>query len=112
MMNTLKSPATELVPLAMSSDGVIYVGGSRVTLDSVLAAFNNGSTAEEIVQQFPALALADVYAVLAYYLRRQAEIDEYLRERQATAEQVRRDNEARFDPHGVRARLLARRTPS
>jgi len=99
----------EPVPLEMDADGVVRVGGTRVTLDTVLAAFQEGATAEEIVQQYPSLHLADVYAVIGYYLRRRQEVEAYLRERQQKANEVRQQNESRFDPHGVRDRLLARR---
>lgn len=39
------------LPLETSADGVIRVRGTRITLDTVWAAFNEGATAEEIVQQ-------------------------------------------------------------
>jgi hypothetical protein len=52
--------------------------------------------------------LADVYAVIAFYLRRRAEVDSYLHERERQAKAVRAENEGRFDPVGLRARLLAR----
>ena len=100
---------TELVPLVMDKDGVVRVGDTRVTLDTVVAAFQEGATAEEIVQQYPSLQLADVYAVIGYYLRRRAEIESYLQQRQQQAAGVRSWNESRFDPGGVRDRLLARR---
>jgi hypothetical protein len=57
----------------------------------------------------PPLDLADVYAVIAYYLRHRAEVDAYLQEREQQAREIRRQIEARFDPTGVRERLLARR---
>ena len=97
------------VPLRADNDEVIRVGGTRVTLDTVVAAFEEGATAEEIAQQYPSLALSDVYAVIAFYLRRKAQVDEYLRQRQELAAATRKDNEARHDPLGVRERLLARR---
>jgi uncharacterized protein (DUF433 family) len=100
---------TEPVPLEIDSDGVVRIGGTRVTLDTVVTAFNEGATAEEIVQQYPSLHLADVYAVISYYLRRQPEVKAYLRQRRAQADEVRKQNETRFDPYGVRDRLLARR---
>ena len=50
------------VPLVSGADGVIRVAGTRVTLDTVAHAFERGATAEEIVQQYPALPLADVYS--------------------------------------------------
>lgn len=96
-------------PLTVDDDGVVRVGHTRVTLDTVIATFHDGATAEEIVQQYPSLALADVYAVLGYYLQRQSEVEDYLKQRQQRAADVRRRNESRFDPSGVRDRLLARR---
>jgi uncharacterized protein (DUF433 family) len=100
---------TERVPICTDADGVIRVGGTRVTLDTLVAAFDTGSTAEEIVQQYPSVALADAYSVIAYYLRHQPEIQTYLAHRQRQAAEIREENERRFDPSGVRDRLMARR---
>ena len=97
-------------PLTITADGAVRVASTRVTLDTVVAAFHEGATAEEIVQQYPSLTLADVYAVISYYLQRRAEIDAYLQQRREQAARIRRDNEGRFDPAGLRNRLLARRT--
>lgn len=99
----------EPVPLTGDADGVFRVGATRVTLDTVVAAFREGMTAEGIVEQYPSLRLADVYSVIGYILRHPEEIDTYLQSRQRQAEEIRRENESRFDPNGVRARLLARR---
>ena len=96
-------------PLTTDADGVVRVGGTRVTLETVVGAFHDGATAEEIVQQYPSLALADVYAVISYYLNERAEVDAYLRQERQRSEQVREQNERQFDPTGVRERLLARR---
>jgi uncharacterized protein (DUF433 family) len=100
--------ASEPVPLETDVDGVVRVGKTRVTLDTVITAFMEGATAEEIAHQYPSLFLADVYSVIAYYLRRRSEVETYLRRRKQRAEAVRQQNEARFDPVGVRDRLLAR----
>ena len=108
------STVTEIVPIEIDSDGVVRVSGTRVTLDSIVAAFCEGATAEEIAQQYPSVPLADVYAVIAYYLHRPAETETYLGRRRQQAEQVRQENESRFEPLGIRERLLARqrsRTP-
>lgn len=88
---------------------MIRVGRTRVTLDTVVYAFNHGATAEEIVQQYAALRLGDVYAIIAYYLHAQAEVDAYLQQRERQAAAVRRQNEQRFERAGIRERLLARR---
>ena len=103
------SLANEPIPLETDADGVVRVGGTRVTLDTIVAAFNEGGTAEEIVYQYPSLHLADVYAVIGYSLRRRSEVEAYLRQRQQQANSTRKQNEDRFAPDGVRNRLLARR---
>jgi uncharacterized protein (DUF433 family) len=100
---------TEPIPLEADADGVVRVGGTRVTLDTVVAAFKDGATAEEIVYQYPSLNLADVYSVVGYYLQRRSDVEAYLRQRQQEMGKVREQNEARFDPCGIRDRLLARR---
>ena len=104
------SSVTEIIPLRTDSAGVIRIGGTRVTLDTVVGASCDGATAEEIVQQYPPLKLADVYHVIGYYLRRTSEVEAYLKARRVDTEALRKQNEARFDPQGVRARLLARRS--
>ena len=80
-----------------------------MTLETVVGAFHDGATAEEIVQQYPSLALADVYAAIGYYLSHRQEVDDYLLQERQRSDQVRQENERQFDPTGVRERLLARR---
>jgi uncharacterized protein (DUF433 family) len=99
----------ERVPIETDADGVICVAGTRVTLDTIVTAFDAGATAEEIAQQYPSVALADIYSVIAYYLRHQSEVRAYLAQRRQQAAHVREEGERRFDPTGVRDRLLARR---
>jgi uncharacterized protein (DUF433 family) len=96
----------------MNGDGVILVGGTRVPLDTVVGEYEDGATPEEIVHNFSSLDLADVYAAIGYYLRHRDEIETYLQRRREHAAAVRRENEARFPPQGVRERLLARRQAS
>ena len=79
-----------------------------MTLDSVIGSFSDGASAEQIVQQFPTLALADVYAVIAYYLRSPQEVERYLEKRREQASETRAANTAKFDPQGVRDCMMAR----
>ncbi|MCC6627166.1 MAG: DUF433 domain-containing protein [Chloroflexi bacterium] len=95
-------------PLEMTSSGSVRVRGSRVTLDTIVAAFERGASAEEIVLQYPTLQLADVYSVIGYYLRHQAAVAVYLREQEARADEARQRVERRSPQAGIRARLLAR----
>ncbi|MBI4602206.1 MAG: DUF433 domain-containing protein [Planctomycetes bacterium] len=100
------------VPLRTDADGVVRVGKTRVTLDTVVGAFNDGGTPEEIAQQFDALTLPEIYAVITYYLRRKAEVDVYLGEGKAQAARVRVESERKHPSKGIRERLLARRRES
>jgi uncharacterized protein (DUF433 family) len=99
---------TETIPLETDADGVVRVSQTRVTLDTIVEAFSEGATAEEIAQQYPSVPLADIYYVIGYYLRRFTEIEAYLRQRRQHAQQVQQENEARFNPVGFRERLIAR----
>jgi hypothetical protein len=65
---------------------------------------------EEIVSQYPSLLLADVYAVIGYYLQHQSEVEKYMSQRQQIANEVRQENEVRFNQQGIRERLLARQS--
>jgi uncharacterized protein (DUF433 family) len=101
--------STDLPPLAKDADGLIRVGGTRVSLDSVVLAFLDGSTPEEIIQQYPSLDLADAYAAVTYYLNHRPEVEGYLRQRKTQRKEIRAEVEARFNPDGIRDRLLSRR---
>ncbi len=41
--------------------GVLRIGGGRVMLDSVVAAFEQGHSPETIRAQYPSLSLEEVY---------------------------------------------------
>jgi uncharacterized protein (DUF433 family) len=100
----------EAPPLREDADGALRVGDSRVLLELVVHAFQDGATPESIVQRFSTLSLADAYAVIAYYLRHPIEVQGYLEQRERRAEEVRaRIQERQGDLSHIRERLLARR---
>lgn len=101
--------ATTTVPLSSDQAGVLRVTGTRVSLDSLIFAFNEGATPEEIVQQYPSLDLKDVYAVISHYLQHQVEVEKYLAQRQVERQELKKEIESRFEPRGIRERLLARK---
>lgn len=101
--------AIDPVPLTIDAYSVVRVGGTRIPLDTVVELFKQGATPEETVARFDSLDLADVYAVIAYYLRHKDEVDAYLQEREQQAEEIREKIEQRFPSKGLRDRLLARR---
>jgi uncharacterized protein (DUF433 family) len=98
----------EAPPLCEDASGALRVGASRVLLELVLRAFQDGASPETIVQRYSTLVLADVHAVIAYYFRHRSEIEEYLALREQKAEEVRQRLESQQGDLGeIRARLLA-----
>lgn len=79
--------ATQRVPITRWQDGSIRIGDTRVLLDIVVGAFNNGRSPEEIVLAYPTLKLSEVYAVIAYYLDHQDDINDYVVQREREAEE-------------------------
>jgi tRNA C32,U32 (ribose-2'-O)-methylase TrmJ len=88
----------------------VRVGDSQVLLDVVIREFNNGAEPEAIAHGYPTLNLADVYAVIAYYLRHQNDVDQYHGGRRQEAEKLRQEIEAKQPNRAeLRAKLLARK---
>ena len=102
--------ALEPAPIETDAHGVVRVSKTRVTLDTIVTAFLEGCTAEEIGEQYQSLELSDIYIVIGYYLRHRDEIGTYLAERQRQADMIQQEAERRFNPVGIRERLLARRS--
>jgi uncharacterized protein (DUF433 family) len=104
-----KQPLTLSVPLREEPPGVLRVGKSRVLLELVVHAYQQGASPQEIVRMYDTLDLGDVFAVLAYYLANPAAIEEYLRKCDEEAEAIRREIEAaQPDRPNLKAELLAR----
>lgn len=87
-------PTTVDVPLRIDEYGVIRVGNTRVTLPTILARHRAGDTPEMIHDGFPTVSVADVYAVIAYYLAHRDEVDAYIRQIETEAEHQRQEHEA------------------
>ena len=95
------------LPIRVDTTGSLRVGNTRVTVDSVLQCYLRGDTPEAIVQAFDTLDLADVYAVVAHYLRHRAEFDQYLKMYDIQFENGRAAALATGQA-GLKERLLAR----
>lgn len=100
----------EAPPIREDASGALRVGDSRVLLELVIRAWQDGATPESIVQRYDTLTLPDVYAVISYYLRHTREVERYLAHREQKAAESEKQVKARQgDLRGIRARLLARR---
>lgn len=109
-MPLMDSLVAEPAPLLADEDGTVRVRGTRVRLDTIIFAYHQGCSPEEICLKYPSVSLTDVYAIITYYLWHKKDVDAYLAERERLAATVRKENEARFPNAGIRERLLSRRT--
>ena len=99
----------EAPPMRVGAGGVIRIGTSRISFDLLVEQYENGMTPEDLVRAYDTLELADVYAVIGYYLKHREEAQAYLKRRSDEAGQLRtRIEQGR--PHVSRNELLARRT--
>ncbi|MCW5959902.1 MAG: DUF433 domain-containing protein [Pyrinomonadaceae bacterium] len=101
--------STYEINLTKTKGGVLRIGKTRVSLDSVITAFNQGATPEQIVYDFDTLTLSEVYAAISYYLQNRETVDSYLAKRAKQNDKLREANDARFEHQGIREKLLARR---
>jgi len=99
---------TSEIKLTETESGVLRIGDTRVSLDSVIIAFNQGSTPEQIIYDYDTLSLWDVYAAISYYLQHRETVDAYLAKRAEQNKRLRKSNDALFGHQGIREKLLAR----
>src|SRR6059058_4035455 len=81
-------------PLRVDEGDAVRVGNSRVSLDLVVEQYENGMTPEDMVRAYDTLVLADVHAVIAYYLRHRDEVWAYLKRREEEAQALQAKVEA------------------
>src|SRR4051812_17588075 len=95
-------------PLRRWEGGAVRVGRSRVGLDIVVGCYEDGMTPEDIVRDYDSLDLADVYAVIAHYLRHSDVVRAYIAQLDREAAELRAKIEAER-PRITFEELLARR---
>ncbi len=98
--------------LRQDAHGIWRVSGTRVSLDSLVYAFWDGSSPETIAEQFDSVPLSDIYLALGYYLKNRVEVDAYLKEQRRLDDQAREHWEMQQSAAGLRAKLLARQAAS
>lgn len=109
MARQVTPPDTELIKL--TREGLWRVAGTRVSIDSIIHAFWRGSTPEQIVQDYDALSLAQVYGVVHYYLTHRRAVDSYLKAQDRHDKRLRRELGAQHAQFltDLRRRMDARR---
>jgi uncharacterized protein (DUF433 family) len=98
----------EPVPLVKDQAGRFMVPGTRISLDVLVADFKRGKSPESIHEAYETVPLADVYAILSFYLRHRTDVESYLRDQEQEGAKLQQQMESFYPPDGLRARLLAR----
>ncbi|HLY31474.1 MAG TPA: DUF433 domain-containing protein [Ktedonobacterales bacterium] len=72
----------------------LLIGSSRVSVENIVIAHQQGETPEQIQENFPSLSLPQVYGALVYYLEHQSALDERFAERQRHLDALDVENRA------------------
>lgn len=109
MTRQVRQPDTDLIK--RTREGLWRVAGTRVSVDSIIHGFWGGATPEQIVQDYEALTLAQVYGVIHYYLTHRRVVDAYLKTQERLDKRLRRELGAEHRPFltDLRRRMAARR---
>ena len=84
-------------------DGGYYIAGTRVSLDSVVHAFQDGESPEGILRSFPmAGPLVRIYGAITFYLENKERVEEYLRAQEHRWDALRRERPKSGDSLGNR----------
>jgi len=79
-------------------DGAYWIAGKRISLASVVYAFQRGAAPESILRSFPLLTLEEIYGAITFYLSNQVEVDSYLDKCEAELDE-QRQQERETDPN-------------
>lgn len=92
------------IPITVGEDGIARLADTRVRLETVVEAYLEGLTAEEISCRYTTLQLHDIYFAIGYYLKNRYEVEKYLRMRRDQGKAVRERLLAGYDLTGPRRR--------
>ncbi|MGQ9626460.1 MAG: DUF433 domain-containing protein [Anaerolineae bacterium] len=87
----------------------IRIKGTRVGIETVLTAYLEGLSPEEIAAHYPALTLEKVYATITYYLHNRTEVEAYMEAWRQHGEQMWQEQQCGPSPMVSRLRELARK---
>lgn len=94
--------------LTRETDGHIHVTGHRIGLEDVVHFYNEGYSAEALLDVFPTLPLAVVHKVIVYYLDHRADVDAYVANCNAEMQRQRAAAAKGPDVAELRGRLAAK----
>src|SRR5215469_864412 len=92
-------------------DGGYYIAGTRISLDSIVHAFQDGESPEGILRSFPmAGPLVRIYGAITFYLENREKVEEYFRAQEQRWDTLRRERPKSDDPLTKRLREAKEQT--
>lgn len=80
-------------------DGGYYLAGTRISLDSIVHAFQDGESPEGILRSFPiAGPLVRIYGAITFYLENREKVEAYLTNQERRWEALREERARSADP--------------
>jgi uncharacterized protein (DUF433 family) len=79
---------TTLVRTPGICGGRLRIDGTRMTVNQIVTLYKQGSSVDEIVEQYPQRTLSEIFTVLAWYHAHQEEFDAELAEEAAGADRA------------------------
>jgi uncharacterized protein (DUF433 family) len=93
-------------------DGGYYIAGTRISLDSIVHAFQAGESPEGILRSFPlAGPLVRIYGAITFYLENQEKVEAYLKDQERRWDALRREHPKSDDPLTNRLREAKEQAP-
>ena len=81
-----------------------YVAGTRIALDVIVHAFQDGESPEGILRSFPmARPLVRIYGAITFYLENKEKVEAYLRDQERLSREL--EKEQNDHPSPLRNRL-------
>ena len=72
-------------------EGGYYIAGTRISLDSIVHAFQAGESPEEILRSFPTAGpLVRIYGAITFYLENTEKVEAYLGEQDRRWDEIAR----------------------
>ena len=86
-------------------DGGYYIAGTRISLDSIVHAFQDGESPKGILRSFPmAGPLVRIYGAITFYLENKEKVEEYLKAQEQRWDALRREQPKSDNPLAKRLR--------
>ncbi|MBV8844086.1 MAG: hypothetical protein JO307_14855 [Bryobacterales bacterium] len=80
-------------------DGGYYLAGTRISLDTIVHAFQEGESPEGILRSFPmAGPLVRIYGAITFYLENKDKVEAFLRDQDRLWEALSKQQSPAADP--------------